>query len=149
MKLQSITLSLLANAATVSSAYARARILEVDPDRIWIEHADGRIVGYNTAPVLCLVFLFLVALVLLLSVIGAAFSSSSATSYTTSVVSTLQAAEYHQQEAARLQALKRQTDAETELTASLIQKARTDAEYSEVTQITDHDRTVRGLKREL
>jgi hypothetical protein len=149
MKLRSITLALLANAATYSPASAQARILEIRPDWIWIQHADGSIVGYNTIFVFGLILVVLVAIAGLCCAIDASSGSSSATYYTTTVVSALEAAEQHEQEAARLRALKRQTDAHTELTASLINKARTDAEYSELSQITDHDRTVRGLKREL
>lgn len=149
MKLRSITFSLLANATTISTASAQARILEIRPDWIWIQHADGSIVGYNTILVFCLILLILIAIVGVGCAIDAASGSSSATSYTTTTVSALEAAEHHEQEAARLRALKRQTDAHTELTASLINKARTDAEYSELTQITDHVRKVRGLKQKL
>ena len=149
MQLRSITLSLLANAATFSPASAQARILEIRPDWIWIQHADGSIVGYNTLLVFGLILIFLIAIAGIGCAIDAATGSSSSTSYTTTTVSALDAAEYHEQEAARLRALKRQTDAHTELTASLIQKARIDAEYGELPQITDHARKVRSLKQKL
>lgn len=149
MKLRSITLSLLANVATISTASAQARILEIRPDWIWIQHADGSIVGYNTILVLGLILIVLIAIAGIGCAIDASSGSSSATSYTITTVSALDAAEYHEQEAARLRALKRQTDAHTELTASLINKARVDAEYSELPQITDHARKVRGLKQKL
>lgn len=149
MKLRSITLALLANAATHSPVSAQGRILEIRPDWIWIQHGDGSIVGYNTVIVFGLIFVVLVAIAGVCCAIDASSGSSSSTSYTTTVVSALEAAEQHEQEAARLRALKRQTDAQTELTASLISKARTDAEYGELTQITDHDRKVRGFKRQL
>lgn len=55
--------------------------------------------------------------------------------------------ERHNNETARLQALGRQTDAHTELVARLIDKERIDAEYSEIKQITAHDREVRDLRR--
>jgi hypothetical protein len=56
-------------------------------------------------------------------------------------------AERYEEEARRLRALKQRTDAETELTASLIDKARIDAAYRELNQITHHDREVRRLSR--
>lgn len=56
-------------------------------------------------------------------------------------------AQRYEEDAARLRAQKRKTDAHTELTASLIDKARVDAEYDELKQITDHDRKVRNIHR--
>jgi hypothetical protein len=56
-------------------------------------------------------------------------------------------AERYEEEARRLRALKQRTDAETELTASLIDKARIEAAYRELNQITHHDREVRRLSR--
>lgn len=149
MKLRCIARSLLANAPTFFPVSAQAGIIEISPDWIWVQFADGSVVGYDTITVLGIVCLGLLAIVGLLYAIESASESTAATSYSITAVSALEAAEYHEQEAARLRALKRQTDAQTELTASLINKARADAEYGELAQITDHDRKIRGLKREL
>lgn len=57
------------------------------------------------------------------------------------------AAARHDREAARMRAQTRQAEAHTELTARLIDKARVDAEYNEIKQITDHDRKIRNIHR--
>jgi hypothetical protein len=56
-------------------------------------------------------------------------------------------AEQLEREEHRMRAQARHTIAQTELTASLIDKARIDAEYAEIGQITEYDRKVRNLKR--
>jgi hypothetical protein len=145
MKLRPISVLLLANVATFSAARAQARLIEINPHWIWIQHADGRVVGYNTL----FVFLLAVCVLFLISVAIGLLTTSSRSSSVTYTNNVLSAAQWHEQETARLQALKRQMDAETALTASLIEKARTDAEYSELDQITDHAREVGRLKREL
>lgn len=52
-----------------------------------------------------------------------------------------------EREAALLRARKRKTDAETDLRASLIDKARLDAEYQEISKIIEHDKKLRGIHR--
>jgi hypothetical protein len=56
-------------------------------------------------------------------------------------------AKRYEEEAFIAHSLKRKLDAEKELTATMIEKARVDAVYSELKEITDHDRTVRGANR--
>ena len=143
MRLRSIALSLFASTTTFSTAYAQPRLIEINRDWTWVQYSDGQMVGYATLPLLLAVG-FVVATVAFLY---DCTTSSSSSSDSKDSDSDSNAVERYEQEAARLRALKRQTDAQTELTASLIDKARIDAEFGEIKQITDHDRKVRGFKR--
>jgi hypothetical protein len=56
-------------------------------------------------------------------------------------------ADYYDDQAARLRALKRKLDAETQLNDSKITAARTKAELDELSDIIRHDKTKRSLRR--
>lgn len=95
---------------------------------------------YTMYPIVIVLLAVLFALV----VLGALVSSSSTTSYSEPDHNT---AEQYEAEAARLRSLRHQTDEHTALMESLIRHARTEGEYSELSQIADHEKKVRGIRR--
>jgi hypothetical protein len=109
---------------------------------IWVMNEYGYWRGYRIDGILFL-------LLIVLGLVGlAAWCFDQANSCDTSEAdAAADQAQRYEEEARRLRALKQRTDAETELTASLIDKARINAAYNELNQITQHDREVRRLSR--
>jgi preprotein translocase subunit SecE len=107
---------------------------------VWFVWPDGSVTGYPTILVLGVigVIAFIIAIIDELNSSSHCDCSSEEDE---------DAAARHEREAARLRAQSRQTEAHTELTARLIDKARVDAEYKEIKQITDHDRKIRNIYR--
>ena len=131
---RSIMLSLPLLVSSASSAVAQT--VYFDGVALWLRTVDA---GWLRIPML-----FLLCSIAVLVAIYVVITSSSS-----SGESPESAAERHEEEIARLRALKRQIDAQTELTASLIHKARVDAEHRELSEITKHDREIRGFGRKL
>jgi hypothetical protein len=130
---RSIMLSLPLLVSSASSSVAQT--VYFDGVALWLRTVDGW---------LRIPMLFLVVSIAVLVAIYVVITSSGS-----SRESPEPAAARYDEETARLRALKRQTDAQTELTASLIHKARVDAEHKELSEITKHDREIRGLRRKL
>jgi uncharacterized membrane protein len=131
----------LASVGMTISAPAQAQ-MQIAGCCIWVRDQYGYWHGYHIVTVIFLLGLFLTLVKLLEWFINHSSSSDSSEEHTAS-----DQAERYEEEARRLRALKYKTDAETDLTASLIDKARIDAAYKELNQITTHDREVRRLSR--
>ncbi|MEA2889567.1 MAG: hypothetical protein QOI05_360 [Bradyrhizobium sp.] len=143
--LNRISLSLCISLATAIPARAEFLLPTIgfESGLTVIVFPDGSYIWFRTLRVLIAVVIGIVVAVCLSSEL---FSFASSSSCDTSE-SALERAQRHDQEAARLRAASRQTEAHTELTARLIDKARVDAEYGELKQITDHDRKIRNIHR--
>ena len=125
---------------------AHAQLPRIDHDGPWMYFywPDGGVTAHPTIIVLAAV----IGAVLFLSWIIHQTNRSSPCSCNECVAKRARsAAERYDREAARLLAQSRQTEAHTELMATQIDNARVGAEYGEIRQITDHDRTIRDIHR--
>jgi hypothetical protein len=106
----------------------------------YIELANGR---YLVLPD---VLVFFVGVVILLGVVAAFIESASSRSGGTDLpdeITNPEPAEYYEGQAARVRALKRKLDAETELAQSFINAKRTRAELDEIEEVLRHDQAKR------
>jgi len=123
----------------VSAAPAAAtRLVQIDPQTTWFQHDDG---SFSCVPTIVL----LLALGVAISIVGGVFGAFSSGPSETTEERTVR----YKQEAARMRAEARRADAENDLIRSQINKARSAAEYSDIGDITSHDRKVRGLRRRI
>ncbi len=139
-----IALSIIIGLATLVPAHAQFPDIRSADGWTMFYWPDGSITAHPTIIVLAAA----VGAVLFLAAIIHQTNRSSPCSCNECVAKRARsAAERHDREAARLLAQSRQTEAHTELTARLIDKARVDAEYGEIKQITNHDRQIRNIHR--